>query len=213
MAKYVIDDSTLIAIGDAIREKNGTSETMTPAEMATAISAIETGSGGGDSSIVDAIIDRTITELESDIEKVGAYVFYDCEKLSRVRLPNATTLFDHAFRSCAALTEVYVPNVERLAGNCLRDDVSIVRLDLPKVKQFNASAMQGCSKLECLILRANSVCSMSNANNIADTPIEDGTGYVYVPAALVNSYKTATNWSTYAAQIRAIEDYPEITGG
>ena len=39
------------------------------------------------------------------------------------------------------------------------------------------------------------------------------TGYIYVPRALVNSYKAATNWSTFASQIRAIEDYPDITGG
>ena len=37
--------------------------------------------------------------------------------------------------------------------------------------------------------------------------------YVYVPKALVGAYKSATNWSTYANQIRAIEDYPDITGG
>jgi hypothetical protein len=43
--------------------------------------------------------------------------------------------------------------------------------------------------------------------------IEDGTGYIYVPSALVETYKTASNWVTYAAQIRAIEDYPEITEG
>ena len=35
----------------------------------------------------------------------------------------------------------------------------------------------------------------------------------YVPTSLVDTYKSATNWSTYAEQIRAIEDYPEITGG
>jgi hypothetical protein len=29
---------------------------------------------------------------------------------------------------------------------------------------------------------------------------------------LVDSYKTATNWSKYATQIRAIEDYPDICG-
>lgn len=33
----------------------------------------------------------------------------------------------------------------------------------------------------------------------------------YVPSALVEEYKSAPNWSTYAEQIRAIEDYPEIT--
>lgn len=43
MSKYAIEDSTLVAIGDAIRDKNGTTDTYTPAEMATAIGAIETG--------------------------------------------------------------------------------------------------------------------------------------------------------------------------
>lgn len=35
----------------------------------------------------------------------------------------------------------------------------------------------------------------------------------YVPSTIVDGYKSETNWSTYAAQIRAIEDYPEICGG
>jgi hypothetical protein len=39
------------------------------------------------------------------------------------------------------------------------------------------------------------------------TRIEKGTGYIYVPADLVDSYKAATNWSTFAAQFRALEDY------
>lgn len=46
MANVVINDEHLISIADAIREKNGTEETYKPSEMATAISAIETGGGG-----------------------------------------------------------------------------------------------------------------------------------------------------------------------
>ena len=45
MAKYSIEDSTLSAIAEAIREKAGTSETMTPADMAEAIAAIKAGGG------------------------------------------------------------------------------------------------------------------------------------------------------------------------
>lgn len=37
-------------------------------------------------------------------------------------------------------------------------------------------------------------------------------GYIYVPAALIDEYKTATNWATFADQFRAIEDYPDICG-
>ena len=47
----------------------------------------------------------------------------------------------------------------------------------------------------------------------ATTKLNAGTGYIYVPAAMVDAYKAATNWAKYADQIRAIEDYPAITGG
>ena len=37
--------------------------------------------------------------------------------------------------------------------------------------------------------------------------IANGKGYIYVPRAMVDTLKSATNWSTYATQIRALEDY------
>jgi hypothetical protein len=67
--------------------------------------------------------------------------------------------------------------------------------------------------LTTVILRVNKVCTLANVSAFNNTPIKNGSGYVYVPSALVDSYKAASNWSTYAAQIRAIEDYPEICGG
>lgn len=49
MSNYIINDSELIAIADAIRSKNGTTDEYTTAEMPGAIEAIV--SGGGDPSI------------------------------------------------------------------------------------------------------------------------------------------------------------------
>ena len=43
--KYVINDSTLTAIGDAVREKNGTSEKILVSDIPASILAIETGGG------------------------------------------------------------------------------------------------------------------------------------------------------------------------
>ena len=48
MANYIIQDTELIAIADAIRTKNGTEDTYTTAEMVDAIEAIESGGGGSD---------------------------------------------------------------------------------------------------------------------------------------------------------------------
>ena len=46
MAKVFIEETTLTAIGDAIREKEGTAELVPVNDMATRIKAIESGGGG-----------------------------------------------------------------------------------------------------------------------------------------------------------------------
>lgn len=46
MANVLVNDASLSAIADAIRGKNGSSDTYTPGEMASAITEIPTGSGG-----------------------------------------------------------------------------------------------------------------------------------------------------------------------
>ena len=48
MSKYVIEDTTLIAIGDAIREKDGSTEQILVSELANKIKDIPQGGGGGD---------------------------------------------------------------------------------------------------------------------------------------------------------------------
>ena len=101
-----------------------------------------------------------------------------------------TSLRSYAFASCAALTVV----------------------NFPCVTTINMGAFKGCNALTTIILRAPSVCVGYTGRWDPLLPSNDGL-YVYVPAALVESYKVATNWSEYADKIRAIEDYPEITGG
>ena len=53
MSKYVIEDTTLTAIGDAIRSKDGTTEPILVSDFASKIAAITTGggSGGGEPSL------------------------------------------------------------------------------------------------------------------------------------------------------------------
>lgn len=48
MSKVYLEDSTLTAIGNAIRGKTGESGLLLPSEMADAITSIESGGSGGD---------------------------------------------------------------------------------------------------------------------------------------------------------------------
>lgn len=45
---------------------------------------------------------------------------------------------------------------------------------------------------------------LASSNALVGTLIADGTGKIYVDPSMVDTYKTATNWSTYASVIEAI---------
>ena len=82
------------------------------------------------------------------------------------------------------------------------------------MRTVGTRAFSGCTKLTTLIIRraGTSVTNLANVNAFENTPIANGTGFVYVPASLIDTFKSATNWVAYASQIRAIEDYPDICG-
>lgn len=190
----------------------------------------------GDDAVIDSIIQKTITEFKDNrVQTVGQYAFFQCISLDTVDLPNATKIETYAFSGCSALESVDIPSVTAigtyafqkctaLTEVCLplvsdriiytfHECTNLAKADLPCVTSIGAETFSKCDALAALILRADKVCTLAHTNAFRYTRIESGNGYVYVPKALIDSYKAATNWSTYANQIRAIEDYPEITGG
>ena len=89
MAAYLIKDTTLTNIADAIRAKKSSTDTYTPAEMATAISSIETGGGGGDLTEEDL----TFTGVLSYFNSYGrmSKIIKKCG--SKMRFNGITNLF------------------------------------------------------------------------------------------------------------------------
>ena len=90
---------------------------------------------------------------------------------------------------------------------------NLEKIDFDVLEEMKNADFYKCSALKAVIIRSPAVCAMSDSDAFKLTPIASGTGYIYVPAALVDSYKAATNWTAYADQIRAIEAYPDICGG
>ena len=70
MPNVLVNDDSLKAIGDAIREKNGETTTYKPAEMAAAITAI---SGGGSSGYVPTDADLKLTGNCADLFAHGKF--------------------------------------------------------------------------------------------------------------------------------------------
>lgn len=74
------------------------------------------------------------------------------------------------------------------------------------ISEIGSASFRECGSLSSLVVYSESVPILSNSNAFMLTPIADGTGYIYVLDNLVDSYKSATNWSTYAEQIKSISE-------
>ena len=64
--------------------------------------------------------------------------------------------------------------------------------------------------LEALVIDSPSVFRLTNSNAFYASSITNGgTGFVYVPDNLVDEYKSATNWTTVADQIKPLSELPQ----
>lgn len=196
--------------------------------------ALMNKASGGENYLPD-IVDKTITEItDYRLTRFPISLCADCVVLEAVNAPNVVSVGESAFARCKKLARFMCEKVEsfeklslsntRIVNADFRECTfiglqafyfvsSLRRAHFPKVASIQAQAFHTCSTLEALIIRkTDAVCVLSNVNAFTGSPIATGKGYVYVPAVLVEEYKAATNWSTYASQFRAIEDYPEICG-
>lgn len=154
----------------------------------------------------------------ASVKSVGNNAFRECSALVEVNLPVLETLGSAAFIYCTALAEVKFPAMLRsgVTANALRYCSALKKVDFGEIdtaKGLVGYCLADCNVLEMLVIRNTDQPPKLAATAFNNTPIKTGTGYIYVPSAMVDAYKSATNWSAYADQIRAIEDYPEITGG
>ena len=73
------------------------------------------------------------------------------------------------------------------------------------------STFISCSQLTILKLYWPSVVTLGGVTAFTNTPMSNSTytgefGSIYVPASLVDAYKSATNWTTYANRITALPE-------
>lgn len=237
--EYAVNQADLVAVANAIRSKGGTSGALAfPDGFVEAVGAIQTGSGGGgdDSDVILAINGTFVGEFYDErILRTKNYLFSGNKGMTRLELPEATLCGEYLCDSCTALEEAIIPKMSlvgnyafsgctglkkvvatsatRLVNYCFRGCSALETVDCAPTTAINGMNFATTTSLKHLIIRTPSVLQMSASGCLDATLIAKGEGYVYVQASLVDDWKEATNWAAYANQIRAIEDYPEITGG
>ena len=215
MPDYIIDGAILTDIADAVREKTGTTDPIVPENMAEMLRNVEgdyergyaEGYEKGDSNM-DGILTRQGTTIRNNrITYLGIEVFRNYDSLAIADFPNVTSTGVNVFYACYALHTVNLPSLISISSNMFAYSSLLKRLDFPSVESISGGAFSGCARLVTLILRkADAVCTLANVSAFSGTPIAKSTGFVYVPDNLVEQYKAATNWSTYANQIKPISE-------
>lgn len=165
------------------------------------------GSGGGNTDIEDSLVEGSITQYTNDrITTIRSYGLAYCTKLTSIDLPNVTSISPYAFRADSVLTSINIPKVTLINTCCFQDCTILNDLDFTNITQIGSSAFQSCKGLTKLILRSETMVTLKNTNVFSGTPIAGGTGFVYVPDNLKTQYQQATNWSTYASQIKGLSE-------
>ena len=122
------------------------------------------------------------------LSKVGTYAFYNHPNLEKVKV-SAPTIEANAFQ-----------NAKKLEVADLTSETAV---------SIDANAFNGCSAMKHLIVRSLTRSSLAATSALAGSPIVLGDGGIYVQPSLLDSYKSGTNWSTYANNIYPLGEYPK----
>lgn len=187
---------------------------------------------GGDGDKTAAFLDGTITAYSnSELTEIREKAFYGCIKMTSVDLPNVTTLGADAFHTCKWLETVNIPKLTAIPYQCFYycfslPDVLVFsacknvagyaisyaetkKLDILGGGQIDSFAFYRASYFTTLILR-----NTETVTTLQAAPSSIWSDYtavtVYVPDALLESYKTATNWVKMAGQIKALSEYKGV---
>lgn len=198
-----------------------------------------TGTMPTNDDYLTAVLNKEITEIVNyKATSIPSNFQVNNEKLTKVILPAVTVATGGEFAGCYYLATVDFSSVQTIGAQFITSNANLKTLYMPSLTNITSwgytfnicqalqkvvfpvftgtitdASFNGCKSLETLVLGADTVCTLSNTGVFNGTKIKSGTGYIYVKKTLVDSYKSATNWSALAEQFRAIEDYPEVLEG
>ena len=163
--------------------------------------------------------------IPSGVTRIEGGGFYHCYSLTSVAIPNSVTeIYAYAFNYCYSLTSVAIPNsVTEWYSNIFAYDYSLATVTIPNsIVTIKREEFYNCYSLISIAI-PKSVTTIGRdafagcygaafydfADAISVPTLEATDAFtgiptdceIRVPAALVDAWKAATNWSTYANHI------------
>lgn len=175
--------------------------------------------GGGDEGAWEALAKSILRRSASgvleidDLDNVGQYALSYCTGLTGASLPNCSSVGNSAFRNCEHLASVSVPKADLIASYSFANCFTLPKIEIGKgvsgAVTIEGSAFLNCYSLSEIWLFPDTVCTLGSTTALSNTPMESTShtgsyGTIYVPANLVQAYKSASNWAFYSSRITAM---------
>lgn len=150
--------------------------------------------------VADEVDIQSLTSIEN------TYWMIRGAAIGVVKLPSVTAIDAESLWDAREVGRIVFNSLETI-GVTLKSGNNIKIYDFHALTSLRSLPHHG--RQYSIIIRTPTVCTLQ------DAPISQVLPHVsvYVSRDLVDSYKAATNWSSIADRIFAIEEYPEIDGG
>ena len=135
--------------------------------------------------------------------------FCDCTSLKDVYAPKGNPITSSStFQNCTALENLVLPKCGGCYSRAFLGCTNLKSIDFGiRTQFFRAAIFSGCSLLSTIVLRGDTLTSLTYTDVFTGTPFAEGGtgGTIYIPKVLYDElgtgssldYKAATNWSTF----------------
>ncbi len=152
--------------------------------------------------------DTTITEFTLQNNGIGTKAFFNCTNLENVNFINTLVIGGSALSGCKKLKTAVLSSAYRLDYGAFNGS-GVEHVDIEREVRLSGVVFKKCLSLTTIVFRSATSIKLLSTDIFDLTPIADGTGFIYVPDALYDAYLIATNWATYASQIKKISELNE----
>ena len=155
----------------------------------------------------------TSVTIPNSITSIGSSAFEDCSGLTSVTIPNSvTSIGESAFENCSGMASVTIGNgVTSIGNNVFVNCGSLKSVTIGSgIQRINPYAFNDCNNLNRITLYAKTVPQLEvGFIGIPDEYYVRIT--VYVPADMVQQYKTAAYWRNFANILPISGDAVNVT--